>query len=196
MCHFPNNFASFPQQFCFISPTICFISPTIWFISPTIWVISPNHFLISPTILCQFAPQKNLIFFWENVKFLKCGSFLAPTLHLPQWISQSVSPKGALWVSQSIRKELFMSWCAIIIQQQLLFDIVTHPKQTLTRVSVSRISQREITLGFLSPAGEMNFHVSFSSRFSRCWENISLSPLVFRDIYIEILFLFSIFKIL
>ena len=61
-----------------------------------------------------------------------------------------------------------MSWCAIIIQQQqLLFDIVTHPKQTLTRVSVSRISQREITLGFLSPAGEMNFHVSFSSRFSR-----------------------------
>ena len=116
LCHFPNNFASFPQQFCFISPTICFTSPTIWFISPTIWVISPNHFLISPTILCQFAPQINLNFFWENVQFLKCGSFLAPTLHLPQWISQSVSPKGALCVSQSI-----------IIQKQLLFEIVTHP---------------------------------------------------------------------
>ena len=68
--------------------------------------------------------------------------------------------------------------------------------QTLTRVSISRNSRREITPGFLSRAGEMNFHVSFSSQFSRFWENISLSPLVFWDFYSENLFLLSIFKIL
>ena len=27
----------------------------------------------------------------------------------------------------ALRKELFTSWCAIIIQKQLLFEIVTHP---------------------------------------------------------------------
>ena len=39
--------------------------------------------------------------------------------------------------------------------------------QTLTRVSISRNSRREMTHSFLSRAGEMNFHVLFSSRFSR-----------------------------
>ena len=82
LCHFPNNFASFPQQFCFISPTICFISPTICFISPTICFISPNHFLVSPTIFCQFAPPKKSQFFGQNCSIFKCGSFLAPSLHL------------------------------------------------------------------------------------------------------------------
>ena len=47
--------------------------------------------------------------------------------YLSESVSQSVSPKGALCVSQSVRKELFTSWCAIIIQKQLLFEIVTHP---------------------------------------------------------------------
>ena len=51
-------------------------------------------------------------------------------------------------------------------------------KQSLTRVLISRNSRSEITLGFPSRAGEVKFHVSFSSRFSRFLENISLSPLV------------------
>jgi len=68
--------------------------------------------------------------------------------------------------------------------------------QTLTRVSISRNSRREITVGFPSRAGEVNFRVSFSSRFSRFLENISLSPLVSQDLYIQILFLLSVFKIL
>ena len=50
---------------------------------------------------------------------------------------QSVNPKGALYMVRYY-----------YTVQQLLFDIVTHPKQTLTRVLVSRISQREITLVF------------------------------------------------
>ena len=54
-------------------------------------------------------------------RFSKCWE------NISSQISQSVSPKGALCVSQSVRKELFTSWCAIIIQKQLLFEIVTHP---------------------------------------------------------------------
>ena len=37
----------------------------------------------------------------------------------------------------------------------------------MTRVSISRNSRREITQIFLSQLREANFHVSFSSRFSR-----------------------------
>ena len=75
-------------------------------------------------------------------------------------------------------------------------NLFTYMIQSLTRVSISKNSRREITLGFPSRAGEMNFHVSFSSRFSRFWENISLSPLGSQDFCIELLFLLSIFKIL
>ena len=39
--------------------------------------------------------------------------------------------------------------------------------QSLTRVSISRKSREEMTHIFLSRAGELNFHFSFSSRFSR-----------------------------
>ena len=53
--------------------------------------------------------------------------------------------------------------------------------QTLTRVWVSRNSLREMTQIFLSRSREANFHVSFSSRFSRIGETVSLSPLDFQD---------------
>ena len=51
--------------------------------------------------------------------------------------------------------------------------------QTLTRVSISRKSGREMTHIFLSRSREMKFHFSFSSQFSRFLENISLSLLDF-----------------
>ena len=50
-------------------------------------------------------------------------------------------------------------------------------RQTLTRVSISRNPQR-VLLVFSSRAREINFHVSFSSRFSKFQENISFSFLV------------------
>jgi len=68
--------------------------------------------------------------------------------------------------------------------------------QTLTRVSISRNSRREMTQIFLSRSWEANFHVSFSSRFSRIGETVSLSPLDFQDFLDQFLFLLSIFKIL
>ena len=68
--------------------------------------------------------------------------------------------------------------------------------QSLTRVSLSRNSRGEMTQSFLARAGEMNFRVSFSSRFSRVFGKISLSPLDFRDSWEKIPFLFSIFKTL
>ena len=46
--------------------------------------------------------------------------------------------------------------------------------QSLTRVSISRNSREEITHIFLSRAGELYFHFSFSSRF---WDTNSLSLL-------------------
>ena len=55
-------------------------------------------------------------------------------------------------------------------------------EQSLTRVSISRKSREEMSQFFLSRAGEMIFHFSFSSRFSRSPE--------------KILFLFSIYEIL
>lgn len=82
-------------------------------------------------------------------------------------------------VSQSVRKELFASVSqseksslrhgALLLYRSSYFLRLSlipiyHPKLTLTRVSISRISWRE-----------MNVHVSFSSRFSKCWENISSS---------------------
>ena len=70
------------------------------------------------------------------------------------------------------------------------------PLQSLTRVSVSPNSQREINLGIPSQAGVVNFYVFFSSRCSRFLGNISLSSLVSQDFCIELLFLLSIFKIL
>ena len=54
--------------------------------------------------------------------------------------------------------------------------------QTLTRVSISRNSRREMTQIFLSRLREANFHVSFSSRFSRIGGKVSLSPLDFQDL--------------
>ena len=86
---------------------------------------------------------------------------------------------------------IWLCWNIIKVQQGRLGT-----RQTLTRVSISRNSRREITLGFPSRAGEVNFYVSFSSRFSRFRENISLSPLGSQDFCIELLFLLSIFKIL
>ena len=85
--------------------------------------------------------------------------------------------------------------------QSLSFPDPTSPlsivvDQTLTRFSISRNSRREMTHSFLSRAGEVNFHFSFSSRFSRFWEKNSLSFLVSQDSFIEFLFLLSIFKIL
>merc|ERR1712074_217627 len=74
--------------------------------------------------------------------------------------------------------------------------------QTLTRVSISRNSQREMIQIFPSRSREANFHVSFSSRFSRLENNfsfffrpISLSPLDFQDFWRKFLCLLSIFKI-
>ena len=67
--------------------------------------------------------------------------------------------------------------------------------QSLTRVSLSRNSRGEMTQSFLAGAGEMNFRVSFSFRFSRVLGKISLSPLVSWDFYLEIPFLLSIVKI-
>ena len=54
--------------------------------------------------------------------------------------------------------------------------------QTLTRVSISRNSRREMTQIFLSRLREANFHVSFCSRFSRIGGKVSLSPLDFQDL--------------
>ena len=62
------------------------------------------------------------------------------------------------------------------------------PKQALTRVSISRNSRREMTHSFPSQAGEVNFHISFSSRFSRFWEKDSLSPLVSQDFILRFSF--------
>ena len=56
-----------------------------------------------------------------------------------------------------------------------------YPPQTLTRVSISRNSWREMTKIFLSRIAEANFHVSFSSRFSRNGGKVPLSPLYFQD---------------
>ena len=69
------------------------------------------------------------------------------------------------------------------------------PKQALTRVSISRNSRREMTHSFPSQAGEVNFHISFSSRFSRFWEKKFSFSSRFSRFYIEIHFLLSIFKI-
>ena len=57
----------------------------------------------------------------------------------------------------------------------------TSVKQSLTRVSISRKSREEITHIFLSRAGELYFHFSFSSRFSRFLDNKSLSFLDLQD---------------
>ena len=54
-------------------------------------------------------------------------------------------------------------------------------KQSLTRVSISRKSREEMTHVFLSRAGELYFHFSFSSRFSRFLDNKSLSCLDLQD---------------
>ena len=54
--------------------------------------------------------------------------------------------------------------------------------QTLTRVSISKNSRREMIQIFLSRSREANFHVSFSSRFSRIGGKVSLSPLNFQDL--------------
>ena len=66
--------------------------------------------------------------------------------------------------------------------------------QTLTRVSISRNSRREMIQIFLSRSREANFHVSLSSRFSRIEGKVSLSPLDFEDLK-KFLFLLLIFKI-
>ena len=73
--------------------------------------------------------------------------------------------------------------------------------QTLTRASISRNSRREMIQIFLSRSREANFHVSFSSRFSRIGGKVSLSPLDFQDLKIislsfldPFLFLLSTFK--
>ena len=83
-----------------------------------------------------------------------------------------------------------------------VFGHTTLTQQTLTRVSISRNSRREMIHIFLSRSREANFHVSFSSRFSRLENNfsfffrpISLSPLDFQDFWRKFLCLLSIFKI-
>ena len=60
-----------------------------------------------------------------------------------------------------------------------------HMEQSLTRVSISRKSREEMSQFFLSRAGEMIFHFSFSSRFSRSQEKNSLSLLDLWD-FIEL----------
>ena len=103
------------------------------------------------------------------------------------------------FVNQILNYEQNIYWFVILFlnhEQNIYWFVNQFESQSLTRVSISRNSRREITLGFPSRAGEMNFHVSFSSRFSRFWENISLSPLGSQDFCIELLFLLSIFKIL
>ena len=84
-----------------------------------------------------------------------------------------------------------------------------HLPQALTRVSISRKSREEMTHIFLSRAGELCFHFSFSSWFSRfldkkslalldLWDfqNNSLSLLDFQDCEEKVLFLLSIYEIL
>ena len=79
----------------------------------------------------------------------------------------------------------------------------------LTRVSISRNSRGEMIHIFLSRAGELCFHFSFSSWFSRfldkkslalldLWDfqNNSLSLLDFQDCEEKVLFLLSIYEIL
>ena len=68
--------------------------------------------------------------------------------------------------------------------------------QTLTRVSISRNSRREMTHSFPSQAGEVDFHISFSSRVSRFWEQKFSFSSPFSRSFIKILFLLSILKIL
>ena len=63
--------------------------------------------------------------------------------------------------------------------------MVSIPIQSLTRVSISRKSREEMSQFFLSRAGEMIFHFSFSSRFSRSQEKNSLSLLDLWD-FIEL----------
>ena len=68
--------------------------------------------------------------------------------------------------------------------------------QALTRVSISRNSRREMTHSFPSQAGEVDFHISFSSRVSRFWEQKFSFSSRFSRSFIKIIFLLSIFKIL
>ena len=60
-------------------------------------------------------------------------------------------------------------------------NFLCHTVQSLTRVSISRKSREEMTHVFLSRAGELYFHFSFSSRFSRFLDNKSLSFLDLQD---------------
>ena len=64
-------------------------------------------------------------------------------------------------------------------------SLLKETSQSLTRVSISRKSREEMSQFFLSRAGEMIFHFSFSSRFSRSQEKNSLSLLDLWD-FIEL----------
>ena len=63
----------------------------------------------------------------------------------------------------------------------MFYQIDSGPEQSLTRVSISRKSREEMTHIFLSRAGELYFHFSFSSRFTRFLDNKSLSFLDFQN---------------
>ena len=104
------------------------------------------------------------------------------------YLSESVSPKGALCVSQSVRKELFTSWCAIIIQKQLLFEIVTHPNISSQADLVKSLDLKNLLkrnecscLVLLSIFKMLRKHFKFVPCFSSCeklhfWRSEVSSP--------------------
>ena len=107
------------------------------------------------------------------------------------------------FIFQSDASRMALSWIWILkVTRFFLY-------QALTRVSISRNSRGEMIHIFLSRAGELCFHFSFSSWFSRfldkkslalldLWDfqNNSLSLLDFQDCEEKVLFLLSIYEIL
>ena len=128
-------------------------------------------------------------------------SVIIMDLHqLPSSLSPQ-HPEGLNWTQEldRLKREILN----VKIPTLPLICVITLLYQTLTRPSISRNSRREMTQIFLSRLREANFHVSFSSRFSRIGGKVSLSPLDFQDLKITslsfldpFLFLLSTFKIL
>ena len=114
-------------------------------------------------------------------------------------------PKERGWLVQIYQVlSFFFSWFPNAIENNTFFSLTKWRDkvrsytlhQTLTRVSISRNSWREMTHSFPSQAGEVDFHISFSSRVSRFWEQKFSFSSRFSRSFIKIIFLLSIFKIL
>ena len=96
-----------------------------------------------------------------------------PTRHSP---TKTLSNKT--FTNKTFTNNCSTSCCSTSL---LLNVLLVNMPQSLTRVSISRNSREEMTHVFLSRAGELYFHFSFSSRISRFLDNKSLSFLDLQD---------------